>query len=267
MVLTNSAVETAIPEPAEAGTASPEALLAAYQPLLGAIAKQLHGSLPTSVELDDLMQWGQVGLLHAISRYSENRNVKFSTYAKFRIRGAMLDGLRELDWAPRRVRVETRRRAAVQARFEANHGRAATESELAAELGLSLDEYRERQMHFPPEVVSFSGRAGRENEPDWDPVAHQPDPLEEVLAGDMSDRVSAALDRLPERERFIVHSYFWDSRTMADIAHEIGVNESRVCQIRKRAMERMKEYLHGEGVWQATATTNNTRPLVWRRRT
>jgi len=263
----NSAIEIAVPDSPEAGPASPEALLAAYQPLLGAIAKQLHGALPTSVELDDLIQWGQVGLLHAISRYSENRNVKFATYAKFRIRGAMLDGLRELDWAPRRVRVETRRRAVAQAKFEASHGRAATESELADALGMSLDEYRERQMQFPPEVVSFSGRAARENEPDIDPVAHQPNPLEAVLAGDMNDRVSAALQRLPERERFIVHSYFWDSRTMADIAHEIGVNESRVCQLRKRAMERMKEYLHGEGIWQAVTSTNTTGPLTWGRRT
>jgi RNA polymerase sigma factor FliA len=245
MVLTSPVLPSPIPAPFPV---TPDAVLEEFQPLVRAIAAHLSKSLPASVEFEDLVQWGQVGLLHAVSRYADNRNVKFATYAKFRIRGAMLDGLRELDWAPRHARAETRRRDAARARLETGNGRPPTESELAQELGMTLEQYRERQMQAPPQLVSMNRSKAVEGESDWDRPAEQPTPLDFAMSGQLTERLGAAMALLSERDRVVLHSYFWDSKTMAEIAVQLGVNESRVCQLRKRAMERLKVLLRDEGI-------------------
>ena len=240
-------------EPTQAFPLSPvdtsaEATLKQFEPLVRAIARHLSKSLPSWVEVDDLVQWGQVGLLHAISRYSEERNVKFSTYAKYRIRGAMLDGLRELDWAPRNARAGAKRFAEAQARFEAAHGRPATDDELAAVLDLTVEQVRDRLHQVVPEMVSLHHGSSGEGSSDWDQPSGQPSPFDFVMSGQLRDRLSAAMDLLPERDRVVLRSYYWDSQTMAEIAKQLGVNESRICQVRKRAMERLRVILSDVGI-------------------
>lgn len=227
---------------------SAEATLKQFEPLVKAIARHLCKSLPSWVEVDDLVQWGQVGLLHAISRYSEERNVKFSTYAKYRIRGAMLDGLRELDWAPRNARADAKRLEAAQAQFEAAHGRPATDEELAALLDLTVEQLRDRIHRVMPEMVPLHHSASGESSSDWDQPCGQPSPFDVVMSGQLRDRLSAAMDLLPERDRVVLRSYYWDSQTMAEIAKQLGVNESRISQVRKRAMERLRVILCDVGM-------------------
>jgi len=241
----------------EAANHSPEVLLKAYQPLVRAIAGRLHGSLPCWVELDDLIQLGQMGLLQAIERYRQDRNVTFPTYAKFRIRGAMIDGLRELDWASREIRAETRHRATVRFQLEIANERPATEAELAEALGMTLDQFRGRQRHTPPTLVSLSVWPKGEPEPEWNIADEQPNPFDAAMEAEVRDRVSGALQQLSERERFVLHSYYWESRTLAEIADAIGVNESRVCQLRKHAIARVRDYLQRIGIWD---TAGHQRP-------
>jgi len=230
-----------------AGTLDREAATRRYAPLVRRIAHHLLARLPASVELDDLLQAGMVGLMEALARYEDVHGVQFETYAAQRIRGAMLDGLRAQDWMPRGVRRAQRRiDAAVQA-LEHRLGRPPAESEIARELGLSLEAYRDllqeargAQVLFYEDFVEadagseFIARAAP------DPA---PDPLERLRDKRFRAALVAAIERLPEREKAVMGMYYEQEMNLREIAEVLGVTESRVCQIHSQAVARLRAAL------------------------
>jgi RNA polymerase sigma factor FliA len=228
-----------------------DALVLEYLPLVRMIARRIHDRCPPSVSLDDLISTGVVGLLEAINNFDPSLNVQLKTYAERRIRGAILDGMREMDWVPR----ETRRRSrAIEAAIHAarqRYGREPSEEEIALELHLSYDEYREwlngiQAIELKPlEYVSPDGQEcsllcfvsdGEEN---WPSALLERSELERVLV--------QAIDRMPRMERTILHLYYYEELSLAEISRVIGLHLSRIAQLRVQAILRLRAHL--QRVW------------------
>ena len=234
-----------------AGQPNRELLVQRFVPLVKRIAYHLLARLPASVQLDDLVQNGMIGLLDAIDRYQEGFGAQFETYATQRIRGAMLDGLRENDWLPRNLRRELRRIEAAITQLEHANGRAPSESELADTLGMSLAEYQkillEARGH---QLVYFDDLAGDGDE----------DFLERHFTDDSANPVAiledrnvktllvAAIERLPEREKLMMALYYEQDLNLREIGEIMGVTESRVCQLHTQAIARLRGQIAGEVV-------------------
>ena len=228
-----------------------DALVLEYLPLVRMIAKRIHDRCPPSVSLDDLVSTGVVGLLEAINNFDPTLNVQLKTYAERRIRGAILDGMREMDWVPR----ETRRKArAIEAAIHAakqRFGRDPSEEEIAKELGITPAEYQDWLNGIqgidlkPLEYVSPDGQEcsllqfvsdGEEN---WPSHVLERAELERVLA--------LAIDRMPKMERTILNLYYYEELSLAEIARVIGLHLSRIAQLRVQAILRLRAHL--ERVW------------------
>lgn len=219
-----------------------DALIEAHLPQVKFIAERLAAKLPPSVDRDDLIGAGVLGLLDAVDKYDPARGVMFKTYAEMRVRGAMLDSLRGLDWAPRSIRRRAREVEAVYRELERAKGRAAEEEEVRAALGLSVTEFHALlQALRGLTVVGFDpddddDGAGIRQVPD-DPVN---DPLSRYEATEARDRLAAAIARLPERERQVVALYYVEELTMKETGAVLGVTESRVSQLHTQAMLRLR---------------------------
>ncbi|HUO44445.1 MAG TPA: RNA polymerase sigma factor FliA [Burkholderiales bacterium] len=218
-----------------------------YAPLVKRIAHHMMARLPASVELDDIIQAGMMGLLDAINRFEENRGARFDTYAAQRIRGAILDELREHDWLPRGVRRDMRRIEKAIRSLEQRHGRAATEPEVARELEISLEQYQQllqnargcQIFHFEDLVDTDDGQFLERQ------TVEQPDPgpLEHLLNENMREHLSAAIDRLPEREKLVMSMYYERELNLREIGAVLGVSESRVCQLHTQAIARLRSQI------------------------
>ena len=205
-------------------------------PLVRRVALQVASRLPTQVELSDLTQAGFLGLLDAASRYDEAKGVRFSTYAELRIRGSILDGLRELDWVPRSVRRRRRELEAAVGRLEARLERAPNETELAVELGLSVSDLG--RIEPVAEMV--------ETTDELDSLVRDPHAIDphEVLAHRELFRILVdAIDSLTEKERLVMTLYYYEDLTMKEVGEVLGVNESRVSQIHKKAVRTLRRRL------------------------
>ena len=205
-------------------------------PLVRRVALQVASRLPTQVELSDLTQAGFLGLLDAASRYDEAKGVRFSTYAELRIRGSILDGLRELDWVPRSVRRRRRELEAAVGRLEARLERAPNETELAIELGLSVSDLG--RIEPVAEMV--------ETTDELDSLVRDPHAIDphEVLAHRELFRILVdAIDSLNEKERLVMTLYYYEGLTMKGVGEVLGVNESRVSQIHKKAVRTLRRRL------------------------
>ena len=205
-------------------------------PLVRRVALQVASRLPTQVELSDLTQAGFLGLLDAASRYDEAKGVRFSTYAELRIRGSILDGLRELDWVPRSVRRRRRELEAAVGRLEARLERAPNETELAIELGLSVSDLG--RIEPGAEMV--------ETTDELDSLVRDPHAIDphEVLAHRELFRILVdAIDSLNEKERLVMTLYYYEDLTMKGVGEVLGVNESRVSQIHKKAVRTLRRRL------------------------
>ena len=205
-------------------------------PLVRRVALQVASRLPTQVELSDLTQAGFLGLLDAASRYDEAKGVRFSTYAELRIRGSILDGLRELDWVPRSVRRRRRELEAAVGRREARLERAPNETELAIELGLSVSDLG--RIEPVAEMV--------ETTDELDSLVRDPHAIDphEVLAHRELFRILVdAIDSLNEKERLVMTLYYYEDLTMKGVGEVLGVNESRVSQIHKKAVRTLRRHL------------------------
>ncbi len=205
-------------------------------PLVRRVALQVASRLPTQVELSDLTQAGFLGLLDAASRYDEAKGVRFSTYAALRIRGSILDGLRELDWVPRSVRRRRRELEAAVGRLEARLERAPNETELAIELGLSVSDLG--RIEPVAEMV--------ETTDELDSLVRDPHAIDphEVLAHRELFRILVdAIDSLNEKERLVMTLYYYEDLTMKGVGEVLGVNESRVSQIHKKAVRTLRRRL------------------------
>lgn len=225
---------------ANAGT-SVAALVAEHQELVRRIAWHLSARLPDSVDVEDLVQAGQIGLIEAARHYKPDGGASFATYAGARIRGAMLDELRRGDWMPRSVHRNARAIARAVRAVEGRHKRAASETEIAAELGVSLAEYHamaDAAARGP--LLSLDGlSADDEAAPDI-PDAHSADAMEQLAGAGFRRALAQAIDQLPERERQVMGLYYEESLNLREIGAVLGVTESRVCQIHAQAVARLR---------------------------
>lgn len=238
--------------PAAYDRAQHDMLVARHAPLVRRLALRLSARLPASVEVDDLIQTGMMGLLDAIKRYREVPTAQFETYATQRIRGAMLDELRNLDWIPRSVRERTRRVETAIHQLEQTLGRHPTEAELAKALGVSLTEYHTLLQEAHGTQLLYMDDLGSNpddflcKEPASDPLSasETDDPLQTLLAKGMRTALIDAIERLPEREKLLLSLYYEQDLNLKEIGLVLGVGEARVCQLRSQAVARLRNALH-----------------------
>jgi RNA polymerase sigma factor for flagellar operon FliA len=233
------------------GVLAKEQLVTQYAPLVKRIAYHLMAKLPASVDVDDLVQNGMLGLLDALGRYEEGLGAQFETYAVQRIRGAMLDGLRENDWLPRGVRREMRRVEAAIRQLEYEKGRPPSEKELAEALGMALAEYqkllleaRGHQLVYLEDLTDGSGDDYLERNASGLSVQG---PLEVLEEASVRSELVRAIDALPEREKMMMALYYEQDLNLREIGEVLGVTESRVCQLHSQAIARLRSAVVGEG--------------------
>ena len=222
------------------------ALVEAHLVQVKYIADRLAAKLPPFVDRDDLVGAGVIGLLDAVDKYDPARGVLFRTYAELRVRGAMLDSLRALDWVPRSLRRRARAVEQTFQRIEQERGRAAHEEEVAAALDLSLAEFHAllAELHGLS-VTSLDGAEDDEGRPRTRQIEDDPEsrPLTQYERAELRSRLAAAVERLPERERQVVALYYVEELTMKEIGAVLGVTESRVSQINTQAVLRLRSTL------------------------
>ncbi|SDK77883.1 RNA polymerase, sigma 28 subunit, SigD/FliA/WhiG [Franzmannia pantelleriensis] len=219
------------------------ALLEQYLPLVRRQALALQVKLPASVELDDLIQAGMVGLLDCLNRFDAGQGASFATYASQRIRGAMIDELRSRDWVPRSVRRNARALDEAVRRAEQRLGRAADEQEIADELGIELADYHQQlgdanggQLLPYEELVAEGVEPGNgEGAP--------PSPFAALVDGEQRQRLVDAIEQLPEREKLLLGLYYQEELNLKEIGAVLGVSESRVCQLHSQAVTRLRARL------------------------
>jgi RNA polymerase sigma factor for flagellar operon FliA len=232
------------------GVLDKQQLVIQYAPLVKRIAYHLMARLPASVQADDLIQNGMLGLLDACGRFEDGQGAQFETYAVQRIRGAMLDGLRENDWVPRSVRREMRRVEAAITQLEHQHGRQPNETELAAALDMPLAEYQrllgDARGHQLLSLEDLSGSDGDEEFLDRHETGTNQDPLALLLEGDMRIALVRGIEALPEREKLVMSLYYEEELNLREIGEVLGVTESRVCQLHSQAIARLRAQVMGE---------------------
>lgn len=221
-------------------------LIEAHLPQVRFIADRLAAKLPPSVDRDDLIGAGVLGLLDAVEKFDARRGVMFKTYAEMRVRGAMLDSLRDLDWAPRSARRRAREVENVMRTLEGSLGRAATEEEIANRLGITLQEFHQLLNELRGlNVANINDDDDDEGGVNLRHIADDPTrtPLAIYQQTEARETLTAAVESLPERERQIVALYFVEELTMKEIGAVLGVTESRVSQIRTSAILRLRSAL------------------------
>lgn len=225
--------------------------LTQYAPLVRRLALQLMAKLPASVELEDLVQAGMLGLLDAANRYQETQGAQFETYASQRIRGAMLDELRELDWASRGIRKTAREIERAVQKLEQRLGRGPSESEIAGELSIGLQEYQQMlQDVHGCQLIYYEDFEAADEEPFIDRICADPgaDPLTMLLDEGLRHGVVDAIDRLPDREKLLMSLYYEQGLNLREIGAVLEVSESRVCQLHSQAISRLRATLR-EKAW------------------
>jgi RNA polymerase sigma factor FliA len=233
------------------GKADKNSLLTEHMPLVKRLAHQMKAKLPPSVEVDDLVQAGMIGLLDAINRYEENHGAQFETYAVLRIRGAMLDELRSSDWMPRSTRANMRKVEQAMATLQQQLGRPPSESEVAKSLKLSLADYQDllgdSGGHQLVYYEDFHDEEGSDSFLDRYAVDDD-DPLKSLLDTDFRQTVIDAIDALPPREKMLMGLYYEEELNLKEIGAVMGVSESRVSQLHTQAVARLRTYLR-ERAW------------------
>jgi len=228
------------------GTIDVSARVAEYAPLVRRMAHHLAAKLPASVQIDDMVQAGMIGLMEAASRYEEGHNCTFETFASQRIRGAMLDELREADWLPRSMRKALRKIEGAIAKLSQKLGRAPTEREIAEVLGMSMTDYHaELQDARGYEVLHLEdfGPEGGDDFLDRHCGDAHEDPFEKVRDAGFRKALVGAIEHLPEREKLLMGLYYEQEMNFKEIAAVLEVTESRVCQLHAQAVARLRAKL------------------------
>ena len=238
------------------GKADKNHLLTEHMPLVKRLAHHMKAKLPPSVEVDDLVQAGMMGLLDAINRYEDNHGAQFETYAVLRIRGAMLDELRSSDWMPRSTRQNMRKVEAAMEALQQRLGRPASESEIAKSLKMSLADYQEmlgdggghQLLYYEDFHDTEEGSDGFLDRYAVD----DSDPLRSLLDTGFRQAVIDAIDKLPPREKMLMGLYYEEELNLKEIGAVMGVSESRVSQLHTQAVSRLRAALR-EQLWTGPA--------------
>ena len=217
-----------------------------YAPLVKRIAYHLMARLPASVQVDDLIQVGMIGLLDALSNYDDTQGAQFETYAVQRIRGSMLDELRQNDWLPRSARKALRQIEMAMNALEQRACRAPTEREVADELRVSLDDYQQMLLDARGcQLLHYEDLQNGEDEDFFERhcADDTPEPLAKLQDGRFRVKLIEAISLLPEREKLMMAMYYEEELNLREIGEVLGVSESRVCQLHSQAMARLRSKL------------------------
>jgi RNA polymerase sigma factor for flagellar operon FliA len=211
------------------------------------IARRIHERLPVSVSLDDLISTGVVGLIAAIDRYDASHDVKLKTYAEYKIRGAILDSLRGLDWAPRQQRKRSKQIEAAISALEQEHHRTPVEEEIAAYLGLALPEYQNWLTEIRGLTLGSLENAGTEDE-GCDLLRYLADtdqqwPSQIVERAALERLLAEAIEKMPQLERTVLSLYYYEEMTLREIAKIVDLHESRISQLKSQAILRLRSYM------------------------
>lgn len=220
-----------------------EQLILEYAQLVKLVAGRLSMYLGYNVEYDDLVSYGIFGLIDAIDKFDYNKNVKFETYASLRIRGAILDQIRKMDWIPRSLRQKQKKIDTAMAKIEAANGKIATDDEIAEELGISQDELVTWQGQMKASsLISLDEYTDEGTEVRMDSItnAHFDMPETVVEKEELKKMIVASLDSLTEKERNVVILYYYEEMTLKEISLVLEVSESRVSQLHTKALQKMK---------------------------
>ncbi|MGH9661797.1 MAG: sigma-70 family RNA polymerase sigma factor [Bryobacteraceae bacterium] len=236
-------------------TALRDRIVIDHLPLVKAIAVRVHENLPVHVDLDDLIHAGVMGLFDAATKYNPDKKVVFHSYAKHRIKGAILDSLRQLDWASRDLRRRHKQVEAVTRDLSAQLERAPTEAEIAEKMGVEVDRWRQMVVELRTVgLISASGRPNDDNPsaPEFPARADsQPDAI--CAQEQLRQVLFTAMKTLPDRYQKVVVLYYTNDMTMKEIGGMLGINESRVSQIHKTALEKMATVLQASGIESSAA--------------
>ena len=228
------------------GISDKEQCLKEYAPLVKRIANFMMLKLPHSVQVEDMIQAGMIGLLDAAGRYDELRGAQFETYATQRIRGAMLDELREADWLPRSLRSDMRKIENAISRAQQKLGKAPTESEIAGELGVPLLEYQQ-MLHDSrgAQLMYYEDFHSADDEDFFEryEIDSDSNPLELLKDDRFRQALITAIDKLPEREKMLMAMHYEQDMNLREIGEVLGVSESRVCQLHSQAVSRLRTML------------------------
>jgi RNA polymerase sigma factor for flagellar operon FliA len=231
-----------------------ERLVVAYAPLVKYVAGRMGSGLPAHVEEADLISYGLGGLISAIERFDLEREIKFETYAITRIRGAIIDELRALDWVPRSVRARARQFERVNMKLEAKLQRAPTDEEMAAELQISVEEFQDGLLQISSSTIVALDELWSVSDSSGDQVSLMdtiedpgaPDPAKALDMGDLKDRIAESIAKLPEREKLVIALYYYENLTLREIGEVLGVTESRVSQMHTKAVLRLRSRMQEE---------------------
>jgi RNA polymerase sigma factor for flagellar operon FliA len=222
-------------------------LIQKYAPMIKHLALRIAMRLPSHIELEDLINSGVIGLIDAIEKFDASKQIKFKTYAEFRIRGAILDELRSMDWVPRSVRQKARKVEDAYSKLEYNLGRPASDEEVAREMSIDMESfYRLLSETASVSLLSLDDLGEDDtdlskknlleyiiqDERDW--------PSHKIRYAEVRDMVAKAIQSLPEKERMVISLYYYDELTMKEIGHVLKFTESRVSQIHTKAVLRLR---------------------------
>ena len=227
-----------------------EEVIKRYSPMIKYVANRIAMRLPPHIEVDDLISVGVLGLMDAISKYDSSRGAKFKTYAEFRVRGAILDELRAMDWVPRSIRQKASNVDKVVQELQAKLSRAPEDEEVAKEMGLSLDQFHDTLNEtksipiFSLEDLGIAKESG-EQQSLLDCLAGKADadPQTQIRLIELKEIIAKAIDALPEKERLMVSLYYYEELTMKEIGAVLEITESRVSQIHSKAVYRLRTKL------------------------
>ncbi len=228
-------------------TGEQERVLLEHLPIVRFLARRIHERLPQHVDIEDLVSAGVVGLMDAFAKFDPDKKVQFRSYAQFRIRGAILDSLRTLDWSPRELRRKGRAVEEAIRVLTARLGRAPGEAEIAAAMGIGLEDYQQllgdlKGLEIGTLHLERSENSGEE-ELAYVPGRPDEDPLFRCLRGELEERLADAIANLPDRERLVMTLYYYEEMTMREIGLALGVVESRVSQVHASAVVHLRAAL------------------------
>ncbi|HEX3033128.1 MAG TPA: FliA/WhiG family RNA polymerase sigma factor [Bacillota bacterium] len=225
-----------------------EELILNYSPLVKYVAGRLAIGLPANVQRDDLFSYGVFGLMEALERFDYQRGIKFETYAIARVRGAILDGLRAMDWVPYSVRQKSKQLEKTYSDMEAKLGRAATDEEMCSVLDLDMNQFHKLLLETgSTTILSLDEQVGGESS-DTEGIrlldiiqdSNALDPTAEAEYAEIKNMLGDAIDKLPERERLVIALYYYEGLTLKEIGQVLGVTESRISQMHSKAILRLR---------------------------